>query len=284
MRLRILLLMLIGLLLAACGTPAAPRPSFDPTPTALPRAANIDRDGEQAELVPLIELEALEPLDIEPTVVPLTQPEAEAEAEASAEADAVQIEVEPTIVPEAETSEAEAEPSAEASPEAESEAEAEAVAAAEASETEAEVSEEATEEATEEAAPEMIEVNGVAYEGDAFSGEIWFSQLAQVTYQNVTWNCATCHNVEERLPGSGPYLYGLATVAGERVEGEDAITYLVHSILHPNDFISPAQTTPDGNLIEWLPNVMPNNWNSVLDDQTIADIVAYLLTLDQPLD
>lgn len=276
MRLRILLLMLIGLLLAACGTAAEPRPSFNPTSTALPRAANID--GEQPELVPLTELEVLEPLDIEPTVVPLTQPEAiepEAEATEEAEAEAVQIEVEPTTIPETSEPEAEAEASEDET--------AEPVAVAEAeSEVEEETSEE---EATEEAeTPAMIEVNGVAYEGDAFSGEIWFSQLAQVTYQNVAWNCATCHNVEERLPGSGPYLYGIATVAGERVEGEDAIAYLVHSILHPNDFISPAQTNPDGDLIEWQPNVMPNNWNSVLDDQTIADLVAYLLTLDQPLD
>ncbi len=89
-------------------------------------------------------------------------------------------------------------------------------------------------------------------------------------------NCTTCHNVEEPIVGTGPYLYGIANVAAERVEGESAVEYLFNSIKHPNDFIAP----PQGDR-EWGAGVMPQSWSQILTDDDIYHIVAYLLTLDQ---
>jgi len=144
-----------------------------------------------------------------------------------------------------------------------------------------------TEAVSESVAPVESAEAGVVVEGftgDVAAGEFWFNGGVKVSYNNVEWQCSTCHNVAERVPGSGPYLYGIATVAGERVAGQDAVTYLANSILHPNDFIAPAQVGPDGTEFPWAQNVMPNNWNTILDGQMVADLVAYLLSLDQSLD
>lgn len=73
----------------------------------------------------------------------------------------------------------------------------------------------------------------------------------------------TCHNVNEPLPGSDPYMYGIA--AGERVAGEDAATYLYNAIINPSAFIAPAQTATDGTILEWAEEVMPNTWTTALD-------------------
>lgn len=89
-------------------------------------------------------------------------------------------------------------------------------------------------------------------------------------------NCTVCHNVNEPVPGTGPYLYGIANVAGERVEGQTAVEYLFTSIKNPNDFIAPAQ----GDSV-WGAGVMPQSWSQVMSDSDIYHIVAYLLTLDQ---
>lgn len=132
-----------------------------------------------------------------------------------------------------------------------------------------------------------VEVEGQL--GNSFFGSLLFLNDADqggavVNYNNVEWQCKTCHNVEEPIPGSGPYLYGIANVAGERVEGEDAVTYLYNSIVNSNDHIAPPQLDPEGNEFAWEANVMPTNWTTTLDEIQIADLVAYLLTLDQPLD
>ncbi|PJF44586.1 MAG: hypothetical protein CUN55_03205 [Phototrophicales bacterium] len=89
-------------------------------------------------------------------------------------------------------------------------------------------------------------------------------------------NCTTCHNVEEPIPGTGPYLYGIANHAAEHAEGLTAVEYLFTSIKYPNEHIAP----PQGDKV-WSAGVMPQTWSQVLSDEDIYHIVAYLLTLNQ---
>ncbi len=122
-----------------------------------------------------------------------------------------------------------------------------------------------------------VTVNGLT--GDPEIGEIWFNGAVTVNYNNVDWQCNTCHQVAEPLPGSGPYLYGIANEAGERTD-QTAVQYLYDSIMMPNAHIAPPQTNPDGDEITWEAGVMPDNWDTVMDEQAVVDIVAYLMTLD----
>lgn len=89
-------------------------------------------------------------------------------------------------------------------------------------------------------------------------------------------NCTACHNPNEPIAGTGPYVYGIANRAGDRVEGQTAVEYLFNSIAHPNDYIVAEQ-----NGMAYAANVMPADWSEVLTDDDIYHIVAYLLTLDQ---
>jgi len=233
MQSRILLLGLVTVLLAACGSVAEDqRATFEPTNTALARAANaepVEEDDAEADVDTAADAEeaAVEPTAVPPTVTPIP----------------------PTATPE---------PTAEPTEEA----------------TEA-----PAEEAAAEAAP--IVVNGVEYIGEAEVGEFWFNGGVSVNYQNVEWQCMTCHNVAEPVPGSGPYLHGLANRLPYDDYDGTVSEYLVESILNANAYISPAQVGDDGTEFVWAADVMPTNWGTVLDDQTVADLVAYLLTLDQ---
>ncbi len=111
--------------------------------------------------------------------------------------------------------------------------------------------------------------------GDPENGEWLFNNWIN---QETSQYCVTCHNAEEPVPGTGPYLYGIANVAADRIEAYSAEEYLRESILNPNVFIAPSQG--DSN---WAAGVMPQNWQLYLTATDVDDIVAYLLTLDQPL-
>lgn len=234
---RVAILVLLAIFIAACGSVAEPRPTFEATNTALPRVANIEPTDEAAADVD--DAETGDPIvaevatDIPPTATPQpTQPPTATPQPTEA----------PTEIPEAT----------------------------------------ATPEPTEAPVEEGVMVNGVA--GDAVAGEFWFNGGVQVNYNNVDWQCSTCHVVAEPAPGTGPYLYGIATVAEEHgaVEGLSAVDYLYDSIVNPNHIIAPNQIGPDGTEFVWEANIMPNNWTSVMDEVQIADLVAYLMSLGQP--
>ena len=90
------------------------------------------------------------------------------------------------------------------------------------------------------------------------------------------WMCAQCHSIttdEARLIGPG--LWNVAVRAETRVEGEDALTYLYNSILHPNAFIVP----PDASGAPYPPNLMPQYYNEVITEEELASVIAYLETL-----
>lgn len=234
------LVLLLALLLAACGSVADPKPTFEATNTALPRVANLEDDpAEEADEAEGASSEAAATA-IPATATPLPSP---------------------TLVPSSTPT-----PAPEIIP-----------------------TEEATEAATEEAAAEadsgVVVVNGI--EGDPEFGESWFNGAGgavQANFNGVDWQCHICHNVNEPIPGSGPYLYGIANVAGERDPNMTAIEYLTDSILNPSSHIAPAQIGPDGTEYPWADGVMPNNWSTVLDEYQLADLVAFLMQQTQPLE
>lgn len=85
----------------------------------------------------------------------------------------------------------------------------------------------------------------------------------------VNKGCTACHALEKGARLVGPSWYSVGATAGERVAGQSAEAYLYNSILHPNDYVVP----------DFLPNLMPANYNDLLSEQELAEIIAYLLTL-----
>lgn len=85
----------------------------------------------------------------------------------------------------------------------------------------------------------------------------------------ITQACSACHSMEEAVRIVGPSWYNLANEALTRVEGQGPALYLYNSIVHPNDYINEGYPA----------NVMLQTYGDTLNDQQLADIVAYLLTL-----
>lgn len=77
--------------------------------------------------------------------------------------------------------------------------------------------------------------------------------------------CSSCHSLDGTR-GTGPTLLGYGEVAGTRRQGEDATTYTVNSILHPNAYLLPG-----------FSGLMPASYGQLLSKQELADLVAYVL-------
>ena len=101
--------------------------------------------------------------------------------------------------------------------------------------------------------------------GSAQAGEKLFEQAA---IENQA-GCSTCHSLEPDMILVGPSLAGIANRAGERVAELSAEDYLRQSIIDPDAY------TVEG----FSASVMPLVWSSVLDEEQINDLVAFLLTL-----
>ena len=82
--------------------------------------------------------------------------------------------------------------------------------------------------------------------------------------------CMTCHTIGKTGSLRFPDLSGIASRAGSRIEGMDALTYLANSIYHPDDFIV------DG-FAKGMPAI--NKPPIGLDDEEIIQVLAYLQTL-----
>jgi mono/diheme cytochrome c family protein len=106
---------------------------------------------------------------------------------------------------------------------------------------------------------------------DPAAGQALFNEPHETA--NGVWACSQCHSVtpdEMRLIGPG--LFNVSTHAETRVEGQSAYDYLHTSIVHPNDFIAPGDPPfPAG--------LMPQNFEEVLTEEEINDLIAYLFTL-----
>lgn len=99
--------------------------------------------------------------------------------------------------------------------------------------------------------------------GNAANGE----QLFKQTVIGSQAGCATCHS----LDGSklvGPTMKGLASRAGAEVSGKPAPDYIKESIVNPN-----------AHVVKDYPSGVMQSYEKDLNEQQLADLVAYLLTL-----
>jgi mono/diheme cytochrome c family protein len=83
--------------------------------------------------------------------------------------------------------------------------------------------------------------------------------------------CTACHSLLPDVVQVGPSWYGAGDHAVTRVPGQSPALYLYTSITDPEAFIVP----------DFPPGLMPNIYNQLLTDEQIANIVAYLLTLEE---
>lgn len=238
----IALLSVSALVMAACGTPAAP--AYLPTSTSPANASSsiVDSSGVAAQPT-ATDVPATE-TPVPPTATPTEEPTEEPTPEPTDE---------PAAEPTEETADAEA-------------------ADSETTDSEATDSEATDGEATgpideaREADIEFFLGLASASEGDA----LFHENLALP--DGAMWACATCHNVNENLDGVGPSLIGINERAGSRVEGQGPLTYMYNSIYDSQAFIVPGF---EDNALH-----MPIYGESgVLTDQQIYNLIAYLRTL-----
>ncbi|MEX1248717.1 MAG: c-type cytochrome [Anaerolineales bacterium] len=86
----------------------------------------------------------------------------------------------------------------------------------------------------------------------------------------ATAGCAACHTISGISSGNiGPGLDGLATRAADSVTGLTAEEYIHQSIVDPSAYV--VEGFADG--------LMPQNFAEILTEEQIADLVAFLLTL-----
>lgn len=89
--------------------------------------------------------------------------------------------------------------------------------------------------------------------------------------------CRGCHATDPLAgDGIGPNLAGVATRAGARVPGVAAEEYLRRSIRIHDDYVVPGFEAGIARA------VVGRDFGDILTDEQIADLVAYLLTFDQP--
>ncbi len=94
------------------------------------------------------------------------------------------------------------------------------------------------------------------------------SPQAQQGKQVFTRDCGACHSTSPDTIIVGPSLAGIATIAATRVEGQDAYTYMLTSVMQP-----------DAYLVEGYENLMPSNLSKDLTGEELDAVIAYLQTL-----
>lgn len=97
--------------------------------------------------------------------------------------------------------------------------------------------------------------------GDVDNGAVLFNQ--QIAGNQ---SCVSCHALNAAR-GAGPGMEGYAERAATEVDGESAEVYSYWSILRPSR-----------HLVRGYSNVMPSNYEDTLDDQQVADLIAFMLT------
>ena len=100
---------------------------------------------------------------------------------------------------------------------------------------------------------------------DAGSGEKLFFQS-----HNEAPTCSSCHVAVGEGGGLGNSLAGLADAAGERAPGLSAEEYLYWSIVRPAR-----------HLVAGYSNVMYARYEESFGAEDLADVIAYLLTLNE---
>ncbi len=109
--------------------------------------------------------------------------------------------------------------------------------------------------------------------GDADRGRALFE--ATTLGANNTLGCSTCH-LPDQTTSLGPSRFGMAYRSATTVrlpvysgQATTAEAYLLESLINPNLYVMPA----------FPPGQMPNSYAQDLTPQEIADLVAYMLTL-----
>ncbi len=88
-----------------------------------------------------------------------------------------------------------------------------------------------------------------------------------------TWACAQCHSITpDDLRIIGPGLWNVSTRSQTYGLDETPVEYIHSSIVNPSAFLAPGDPAyPD--------NLMPHDFETVLGEDNIDDVIAYLLTL-----
>ena len=104
--------------------------------------------------------------------------------------------------------------------------------------------------------------------GDPARGEKLYNQT--VIGAGSAPGCITCHSLEEAVTLVGPSHFRLGLRAVEIVPGKSSETYLKESIVDPDGHITEGFTE----------GVMYKNYGKELSNQEIADLVAFLVSLN----
>jgi cytochrome c2 len=100
---------------------------------------------------------------------------------------------------------------------------------------------------------------------DVAHGEELFNNIIE----GASLACSNCHYIDSEEMLVGPGQLNLLYRAADRVEDQGPYTYMYNSIVHPNDYI-----------VEGYPEmVMPQNYEELLSEQDLYDIVAYMASL-----
>lgn len=101
-------------------------------------------------------------------------------------------------------------------------------------------------------------------QGDPAQGELLFSGQGDGELQ-----CSACHSLKPGKTLVGPSLADIGATADTRIEGYSAEEYLRESILQPNAYVVEG----------FQPDIMPDNLGKRMNEQQLADLIAFLVTL-----
>ena len=96
------------------------------------------------------------------------------------------------------------------------------------------------------------------------------TESQQIGQRLFTQDCSACHAIKGTTVIVGPPLTGIAITGGQRVEGQDAATYIERSITAPSEYI-----------VEGYQDLMVKNFADQLTDAELQGLVDYLMTFDQ---
>lgn len=107
--------------------------------------------------------------------------------------------------------------------------------------------------------------------GDAARGkQLWDKTTLYASAKTAP--CSACHSLESGQTLVGPSLAGIGTRGAETVSGQDAYTYIRHSIQLPSDYIVPGFEAANGK------SLMPEGLGNDMSAQDLADLIEFLLT------
>lgn len=89
--------------------------------------------------------------------------------------------------------------------------------------------------------------------------------------------CSGCHKLDQdqtadNIGQPGPNMRNLPETAGQRVPGQDAVTYVHTSIVDPNAFVNPG----------YVGGIMPGNFKDQMSVEEIDSLVTWILDPNRP--